>query len=67
MYNNLNRGVLFKAHAKPTETHPDYKGSINVNGVDWWLSAWVNKDGRITVQVRTKEQREVTNTEPTPN
>lgn len=44
-YSNDNRGVLFKNDRKETDNHPDYKGSINFNGEDCWLSAWI-KDGR---------------------
>ena len=46
-YDNTNSGVLFSnREAKGTnERAPDYKGSINVNGVEFWLSAWI-KEGR---------------------
>ena len=43
-YDNTNRGVLFKNDRKEKDAHPDYKGSINADGVDYWLSAWM-KDG----------------------
>lgn len=46
-YSNENRGVLFKNDRKESEQHADYRGSINVAGVDYWLDAWVKtkKDG----------------------
>lgn len=40
-YDNTNSGALFKNDRKETASHPDYKGQINVNGVDYWLSAWI--------------------------
>lgn len=34
-------GVLFKARNKKTDKHPDYTGDIHLDGLDYWLSAWV--------------------------
>lgn len=39
-FDNTNRGVLFVNDRKQSDNHPDYKGSINIAGVDYWLSAW---------------------------
>jgi hypothetical protein len=44
-----NAGALFKNDRKENEKQPDYKGSLMINGVDYWLSAWINvsqKDGK---------------------
>lgn len=40
-YSNENRGVLFKNDDKQSDKHPDYKGSINIDGVEYWLSSWI--------------------------
>lgn len=40
-YDNTNSGALFKSDDKQTANHPDYKGQINANGVEYWVSAWI--------------------------
>ena len=42
-YDDSNRGVLFRNDRKESDRHPDYKGSINVDGVEYWLSAWLKE------------------------
>lgn len=43
-YDDTNRGALFKNDRKESDNHPDYKGKINIDGVDYWLSAWIKTD-----------------------
>lgn len=61
-YNNTNRGALYRNRKKESEKHPDYNGQINVNGVDYWLSAWLkeSKTGEkfFSMSVRPKEERQ---------
>jgi uncharacterized protein (DUF736 family) len=61
-YDNSNRGSLFKNDRKDDAKFPDYKGSINVDGTDYWLSAWikVSKDGNkfMSLSVKNKDQKE---------
>ena len=42
-YDNTNRGVLFKNDEKKSEKHPDYSGTINVDGVDLKLAGWIKQ------------------------
>jgi len=42
-YDDSNKGVLFREKDKKSDSHPDFKGSINVEGRDYWLSGWVNE------------------------
>lgn len=59
-YDNTNSGALFKNDKKASEKHPDYRGSINVNGVDFWLSAWLKTSQQgakfMSLSVSPKEQ-----------
>lgn len=60
-YDNRNRGVLFKNHDKEKDTHPDYRGSINVDGKELWLSAWLKeskKDGSKFMSLSVKPKLE---------
>ena len=41
-YDDTNRGVLFK-NEKTADNQPDYKGRININGVEFWLSSWIKE------------------------
>jgi hypothetical protein len=44
-YDNSNRGALWKNDNQTTEKHPALKGSAEINGVDYWVSAWTSKEG----------------------
>jgi hypothetical protein len=43
---NKNGGALFKNDKKLTEQHPDYTGTLTIEGKDYYLSAWVNESAR---------------------
>ena len=44
-YDNTNRGSIWMNDKKETENHPDFRGILNVNGQDFWVSAWKRKEG----------------------
>ena len=42
-YDNTNRGSAWGNDKKEKDTHPDFKGSINVEGKEFWFSMWKRK------------------------
>lgn len=44
-YDNTNTAVIFKNNKKENEKHPDYRGTINVDGKELEISLWV-KEGK---------------------
>lgn len=60
-FDNTNSGALFKNDDKQTDKHPDYTGSINVDGTEFWLNAWLktSKKGTkfMSLSVRPKDAK----------
>jgi hypothetical protein len=54
-------GSLFKNDRKEADTHPDYKGSALIGGVDHWLDAWINTDRNgnkyMSLKLKPKDQQ----------
>lgn len=44
-YDNTNSGILARNDRKQQDSHPDFSGSINIEGVEYWLSGWT-KEGK---------------------
>jgi hypothetical protein len=42
-YDNTNTGMLAANERREKDTHPTHTGVINVDGREYWLSAWVNE------------------------
>jgi uncharacterized protein (DUF736 family) len=36
-------GSMFKNDRKESDSHPDYKGSAMIAGVEMWMDAWIKK------------------------
>lgn len=57
-YDNTNRGVLFLNDRKEKDSHPDRKGSINIDGKEYWLSGWdkvTAKGDTISLSIQAKD------------
>jgi hypothetical protein len=44
-YDNTNRFTLFRNKDRRTDGSPEFSGSINIDGVEYRLGAWV-KEGK---------------------
>lgn len=44
-YDNNNRGALWKNDKRTTEKHPQLRGTAEINGVEYWVSAWTSSEG----------------------
>lgn len=43
-YDNTNRGQIWKNEKmRPGKQDPEFTGSLNVNGAEYWVSAWKRK------------------------
>jgi len=40
-FDNSNSGVLFRNDNKQSDKHADYRGEVNVAGIDYWLNGYV--------------------------
>ena len=42
-YDNELRGSMFRNDRKTKDNQPDYRGSAQIEGVEYWVSAWVRE------------------------
>lgn len=68
-FDNTNRGSIWKNDKKETEKHPDFTGSLNVAGTEYWVSAWKRKPDAnekapaLSFTVKLKEENSASNHE----
>jgi hypothetical protein len=60
-YDNNNRGALWKNDKRTTEKHPQLRGTAEVNGVEYWVSAWTSNEGGkkpvVSLSFQAKEEQ----------
>jgi hypothetical protein len=59
-YDNNLSGVLFKNDKGDNEKRPDYKGSAEIEGVQYWVSAWIRDGAKgkfMSMKYEKKEQQ----------
>ena len=67
---NTNRGAIWKNEKKEKDTHPDFTGSLNVDGVEYWVNAWRRKEDApakapaLSFSVRPKDAQQQPKTDP---
>ena len=42
-YDNTNSGALFKNDRRTNDRQPNLRGTVNVEGVEYWVSAWTRE------------------------
>lgn len=53
-------GSLFKNDRKEKDTHPDYRGDIQIDGKSFWLSAWIKEGAKgkfMSLSAQPKEKQ----------
>lgn len=60
-YDNTNRGALFKNDKGDNPKRPDYRGKLDVGGVEYLISGWImeSKKGEkfMSLKVEVKEEK----------
>jgi len=64
-YDNTNRGSIWKNEKKREgKQDADFTGSLDVNGVQYWVNAWKRKEGAadkapaLSFSIRPKEDQQ---------
>jgi hypothetical protein len=60
-YDDTNRGALFRDADKQKDGDRDYSGTINIDGTDYWLSAWIKTSAKgtkyMSLSVKPKDEK----------
>jgi hypothetical protein len=58
-FDNTNRGALFKNQQHERDTDADYRGTLNIDGAEFWLNAWLktSKAGEKYMSLSVREKQ----------
>jgi hypothetical protein len=60
-YDNTNTGAIWGNKDRKTDKHPTHTGSLNVEGVEYWVSAWVGDKSKnqpsLSIKITKKEPK----------
>jgi len=61
-FDNTNTGAIWGNKDRKTDKHPTHTGSINVEGVEYWVSAWVGDKSKnqpaLSFKIQKKEPKQ---------
>lgn len=61
-FDNTNTGAIWGNKDRKTDKHPTHTGSINVEGVEYWVSAWVGDKSKnqpsLSLKIQKKESKQ---------
>lgn len=61
-YDNTNSGAVWPNKDRKTDKHPTHTGSINVEGVEYWVNAWVGDKAKnqpsLSIKITKKEPKQ---------
>ena len=66
-YDDNNRGQIWPNDKEGNEKRPDFTGSLNVEGVEYWVSGWKRKEGAnpkapsLSFSIQKKEEKKTEN------
>jgi hypothetical protein len=67
-FDRTNRGALFKNTTKTDDKHADWRGELNVGGIEFWLNGWLktSKKGTPFVSLSIKPKQPANADPPKP-
>lgn len=62
-FDNTNRGAIFSNKKREKDSQPHMRGTLNVEGVEYWVSAWTStaKSGERYQSLTVQRKDEVHN------